>query len=155
MDYAAWHVVHVVAVVVFLGNVTTAAVWKALADRTRHPPTVAYAQRLVTLTDWLFTGAGGAVVLVSGYAMAWLAGWGDLGPAWLRWSLGLLALSWLVWVAALIPCQIAQARMARGFADGTPIPPRYWRLARIWLWVGTLDLVPLYAAVAVMILKPS
>ena len=73
-------------VVVFLGNVTVTALWKALADRTRHAATVAFAQRLVTLTDWVFTAGGVAVILVSGYAMAWLSGWGDLSPGWLRWG---------------------------------------------------------------------
>lgn len=154
LDVRDWRVVHLAGVVVFLGNVTVTALWKALADRTRHPATVAFAQRLVTLTDWVFTAGGVAVILVSGYAMAWLSGWGDLSPGWLRWGVGLFILSGLAWGLVLIPIQIIQARMARAFDPDQPIARRYWRLSRIWLWVGIAALVPPYLTIWVMVAKP-
>jgi Predicted integral membrane protein (DUF2269) len=52
--YRAFKVIHLLGVVLFLGNIIVTAVWKMLADRTREPRTIAYAQRLVTVTDWIF-----------------------------------------------------------------------------------------------------
>ncbi len=154
LDAQSWRVLHLAGVVAFLGNVSVTALWKALADRTRHPATVAFAQRLVTLTDWLFTAGGVVVILVSGYALAWLTGRGDLSPGWLRWGLALFVLSGLAWAVVLIPIQIIQARMARRFDPDGPIPPCYWRLSRIWLWVGIAALGPPYVTLWVMVAKP-
>lgn len=41
------------------------ALWKTLADQTPDPPIVAYAQRLVTVTDAAFTATGAALITVS------------------------------------------------------------------------------------------
>ena len=49
MPYAAFKLIHLLGVVVFLGNVIVTALWKTLADRTREPRVIAYAQRLVML----------------------------------------------------------------------------------------------------------
>lgn len=45
MTYLAFKVVHILGVVLFLGNIIVTGVWKVLADRTGEPRTVAYAQR--------------------------------------------------------------------------------------------------------------
>jgi uncharacterized membrane protein len=53
LSYLAFKVVHLLGVVLFLGNIIVTGVWKTLADWTREPLTIAYAQRLVTITDWV------------------------------------------------------------------------------------------------------
>jgi hypothetical protein len=58
MRHEAWLALHILGVVLFLGNIVVTAVWKVLADRTRNPAVVAYAQRLVTVTDIAFTATG-------------------------------------------------------------------------------------------------
>ena len=57
MTYSAFKVVHLFGVVLFLGNIIVTALWKVMADRTGDPRVIAYAQRLVILTDFIFTGA--------------------------------------------------------------------------------------------------
>ena len=58
MSRDGWLVVHLLGVVLFLGNILVTAMWKLLADRTRAPGVVAYAQRVVTITDFAFTAPG-------------------------------------------------------------------------------------------------
>ena len=61
----------------------------------------------------------------------------------------------IIWVAILIPTQIAQAREARGFAEGGVIPDSYWRLSRRWAIWGTIaTLLPL-ANLYFMVVKPA
>ena len=63
-------------------------------------------------------------------------------------------LSGLIWVVVLIPTQIAQARQARGFADGGAIPDSYWRLGRRWtIWGIIATLLPL-TNLYFMVFKP-
>ena len=59
MAYAVFKVLHLFGVILFLGNIIVTALWKSLADRTGDPRIIAYAQRLVTVTDWVFTQGGG------------------------------------------------------------------------------------------------
>ena len=40
-----------------------------MADRSGDPRITAYAQRLVTLTDWIFTAGGVLFILVGAYGM--------------------------------------------------------------------------------------
>lgn len=154
MSYAAFKVVHLFGVVLFLGNIIVTALWKVMADRTGDPKVIAYAQRLVTLTDWIFT-AGGVVILVIGaYGMALVAGLDLRGTAWLMWGQALLLISGLIWAAVLIPTQIAQARQARIFANGGSIPDSYWRHGRRWMiWGIAATIVPL-ANLYIMVFKP-
>ncbi len=39
---------------------------KVMADRTRNPVIIAFAQRQVTLTDYIFTGGGVVLILSNG-----------------------------------------------------------------------------------------
>jgi uncharacterized membrane protein len=65
-----------------------------------------------------------------------------------------LALKSLHILAILIPLQIKLAHPARGFAGGGAIPDEYWRLNRVWLWVGILATVLPAANLCFMVFKP-
>jgi uncharacterized membrane protein len=143
----------VLGIVVFLGNLVVTAVWKTLADRTRDPRVIAYAQRLVTVTDVAFTATGAALITVSGFILA--SDWGGIGePSWLTVGFALFAASALIWVTVLIPTQVQQARLARAFGGGGGIPDRYWRLSLRWYVFGSLATALPLANVFVMALKP-
>ncbi|MBA3788041.1 MAG: DUF2269 domain-containing protein [Actinobacteria bacterium] len=154
MSRDAWILVHVVGVVLFIGNIVVTAVWKLLADRTRTPAVVAYAQRLVTVTDVAFTATGAALIAISGPILAEDLG-GIGGPTWLTVGFALFLASGVIWAAVLIPVQIAQARLARQFRNEGSVPARYWRLAKLWAVFGTVaTLLPL-ANLYLMVVKPD
>jgi uncharacterized membrane protein len=134
---------HIAGAVLFLGNIVVTGWWKLMADRTRDPRVIAFAQRQVTLTDWVFTAGGIALLLGAGLANLRLHRISVAEHAWLAWGLALFAASGVIWAAVLIPVQIRQARLARGFAAGGPIPEDYWRLCRTWnLWGIVATLLP-------------
>ena len=151
--YLAFKSLHLFGVVLFVGNIIVTGWWKTQADRTRNPVVIAFAQRQVTLTDWIFTFGGSTLVVVGAYANVYLHDL-PLDATWLVWGQALFFLSGLLWVAILIPAQIKQARLARGFAGGGPIPDEYWRLNRIWLWIGILATVLPAANLYFMVFKP-
>jgi uncharacterized membrane protein len=51
LTYEFFKMVHVLGIVIFLGNIIVTGVWKYRADATSRPEVIAFAQRLVTLTD--------------------------------------------------------------------------------------------------------
>ena len=145
---------HIFGAVIFLGNIIVTAVWKALADRTGNPAIVAYAQRLVTITDFAFTAVGAALIAITGPVMA--EQFGGIGATkWVTWGIGMFVASGLIWVLILIPVQIMQARMARTFATQPAIPARYRNLSSIWNVAGAVaTLLPL-ANLYFMVFKPA
>ena len=155
MSRDAWLAVHVFGVVLFLGNIIVTAVWKLLADRTRNPPVVAYAQRLVTITDIAFTATGAALILVAGQAMASDFGGVFGGPTWLEVGWWLFIASGVIWAVVLVPIEVLQARLACGFAAAGPIPERYWRLSTLWAIFGAIATALPLANLYFMIFKPD
>jgi uncharacterized membrane protein len=154
LNYLAFKVVHLLGVILFLGNIIVTGVWKTLADQTQEPSTIAFAQRLVTITDWVFTLGGIVLILIGAYGMVAVSGLDPLGTTWLIWGQGLFIVSGVIWALILVPTQISQARMARDFARGGAIPARYWHLGRRWMIWGTIaTLLPL-ANLYVMVVKP-
>lgn len=129
---------HVLGAVLFLGNIIVTGWWKLAADRTRDARIIAFAQRQVSLTDYVFTAGGVALLLGAGLLNIHLHGMQISALPWLVWGIALFAASGVIWVAVLVPMQSAQARMAREFAAGGPIPDAYWRLCRRWNFWGAL-----------------
>ncbi|WP_137180396.1 DUF2269 family protein [Roseomonas sp. AR75] len=153
MAYDVLLLLHVLGVVLLMGNVTVTSVWKLYADATRDPRIIAFGQRLVTITDWFFTFWGILLLIIGGYGAAWVAGLDPLREDWLVWSQAMFAVAGAIWLFALVPIQIRQARLARRFADGGPIPPEFWRLAYWWIGLGLVATVPLVAATWLMLRK--
>jgi uncharacterized membrane protein len=152
--YAVFKSLHIIGVVVLLGNVTITAFWKVLADRTSDARLIAHAQHGVTVADWIFTLAGIVLVLVGGYGAAVVAGLSVTNLRWLVIGELLFAVSGLVWLAVLVPIQIRQARMARMLEPDAVLPSLYRRDSRKWLVWGIIATVPLIAAIYVMVAKP-
>lgn len=146
---------HILGVVLFLGNIVVTGWWKTMADRTRAPAIVAFAQRQVTLTDYVFTAGGAALLLAGGIGNAMVHGIDYLTVRWTAWGYWLFVASGIIWLLVLIPVQRKQARLARQFARGSAIPLEYWRLGRIWTVSGTLATVIPLAALFVMVFKPA
>ena len=154
MSYETFKVIHLLGVMLFLGNIIVTGVWKVLADRTGKPRIIAYAQRLVTVTDWVFTAGGVALILIGAYGMAAVGHLDLRGPAWLVWGQAMFVASGVIWVIILIPTQILQARQARAFAKGAAIPESYWRHGRRWVIWGTIATVIPLANLYFMVFKP-
>lgn len=153
LSYEILKTLHIAGVVLLVGNVTVTSIWKLYADGTRDPIVIAFAQRLVTITDWFFTFWGIVLMLVGGYGAAWVAGMDVLRDGWLVWSEIMVAVAGALWLGILVPIQVRQARMARGFAGGGEIPPLYFRLGQIWIAVGLVATIPLTAALWLMVRK--
>lgn len=146
---------HITGVVMLMGNITVTAIWKFFADRDGRAQVLGFAQKLVTYTDWAMTVWGVILTMGGGYGMALTAGIDLFGNRWLVWSQGLFLAAGLIWLGRIVPLQIAQARMARAFADGGPVPEAYRSASRAWIFWGLVSTVPLVAATWLMVAKPA
>jgi uncharacterized membrane protein len=133
-------IVHLLCACLFLGNVIVSGVWAALAERTRNHTIIQFSNRLVLITDLMFTATGAIGVVVTGHLMAARFG-GDTAFPWLTWSYVLFGVSGLIWAAVLVPIQLRQRTLLRAT---TQITTEYLRLSRIWQMSGAVaTLLPL------------
>ena len=152
-SYDLFKILHLLGVVVLLGNVTVTSFWKLFADRSGDPRIVAHAAELVILTDWVFTLGGIVALVVGGFGAAWAAGMNPFGAPWLVVAELLFVLSGLIWLFVLVPLQRRLARQARAFRDGGAVTAAYRRDSRRWLVWGLVATAPLLGAVHVMVAK--
>lgn len=142
-SYLWLKVVHLFGVVLFLGNIVVTGWWKNMADRTKNTQIIAFAQRQVTLTDYIFTAGGALILFVAGASNVAIHGL-DISSQWLKMGNLMFVLSGVIWAAILIPTQIKQAKMAKLFAETNEIPAQYWKLCMTWnIWGLIATLLPL------------
>ncbi len=148
--------IHILSVVLFLGNIVTGLFWKAHADATRDPRLQAHALAGVIRSDAWFTIPAVVAIIASGVALASLAGLPLLGTGWIAASLAAFGLSGVLFGAILAPLQRRLLNEALGAQPGAEWPSRdYRRMSRVWEAVGLIAIALPLAALALMVFKPG
>ncbi|HET9386120.1 MAG TPA: DUF2269 family protein [Gemmatimonadales bacterium] len=147
---------HLAAVIAFLGNITTGLFWHAHAARTRDPRLLAHTVDGIIRSDRLFTIPGVVIIIVGGVATAIVGGYPILGTGWILWSLILFSVSGLVFVLRVAPLQVRLRALAQtGAEQGSFDWGSYQRLAKTWERWGAIALLTPVAALVLMVLKPT
>lgn len=145
---------HILSSVVLVGTGFGSAFYMFFTNRTRDVAAQAVVTRLVVRADWWLTSPTVVVQPATGLLLAHLAGW-PLTTPWLLLSAGLFVLAGLCWLP-VVWLQIQMAAMAQsGLRTDTPLPPRYWRYARWWEWLGYPAFVAMLAVFYLMVAKPN
>jgi uncharacterized membrane protein len=146
---------HVLAVVVFLGNIIIGIFWKLYADRSRDPRIIAHTMAGIIRADRWFTMPGAVLLVIFGFGAAGM-GRLSLGSPWIAWSIVLIVISGLVFMVKLAPLQRKLLAVARAAVDGGEFDSAsYARLSSSWaIWGSVATIAPLIALV-LMIFKPA
>ena len=152
--YLALKLLHVAAVIVFLGNITTGLFWHAHAARTRDPKLLAHTMQGIIRSDRLFTLPGVLVIIAAGIALAIHGHFPLLRTGWILWTLILFAISGVVFAARIAPLQRELKAIAERGMHGTFDYSRYRALALRWELWGAVALLTPVAGLALMVLKP-
>jgi uncharacterized membrane protein len=148
--------VHVLGVVMFLGNIVTGVFWHKHALATRDPRLLAHAMDGVRRSDRLFTMPGVFLILGSGIWAAIQGGYPMLGTPWILWTIVLFAISGIAFGARVAPLQKRLHALAAAGAQGGGFDlAAYERLSRQWDVWGTVATLTPIAGVALMVLKPA
>lgn len=141
--------IHVLAAVVFIGNVVVTGVWSALLFAARREIDFRHAARAIVVTDWIFTFGGAFLLVVSGVALSLGRGLPLWDTPWIRNALIGLGISTMLWLTVLVP---AQRRMRQlGPSDDAELAHTYHR----WNVIGWLAVAPLLWSLWNMVTKPS
>jgi len=155
MLYLALKALHVIAVVMFLGNIATGVFWKEHADRTRDPRLIAHALAGIIASDRIFTIPGVLLITAAGVTAAILGGIPLLRTGWLFWGIVMFALSGVAFMRWVAPLQKRMLKlMQAGAESGAPDWAAYAKLSRAWAFWGAVALLLPLAVLMLMVLKP-
>ena len=153
--YLTLKLLHVVAVIIFLGNITTGLFWHAHAARTRDPKLLAHTMDGIIRSDRWFTLPGVVAIIVAGVALAAYGHFPLLRTPWIFWTLVLFAISGAVFGARIAPLQRELRALAENGTRGGFDYGRYRALALRWEVWGAIALLTPTAGLALMVLKPA
>jgi len=154
--YLVLKLVHVIAVVLFLGNIITGLFWKSHAQRSKNPAVIAHTFQGIIRADRWFTVPGVIVIVTAGIFTAVLENIPILRTGWIFWSIALFLVSGVVFWMRVAPLQLRIAALAgSGRSEEQFDWPRYHSLARAWEIWGLAALLTPLAAVVLMVLKPE
>ncbi len=153
--YLIMKAIHVLAVVVFLGNIIVGAFWKAYADRSGNPRIVAHTIAGIIRADRWFTMPAAILLVVFGFGAAGI-GRVSLALPWITWSIVLIVISALAFMLGIAPVQRRMLAVARAAVDSGELDSaEYARLSARWaLWGSVATVAPLIALV-LMVFKPA
>ena len=155
MTFLLLKLLHITAVIGFLGNITTGLFWHAHAARTRDARLLTHTMDGIIRSDRLFTLPGVGLIIASGVGAAMIGGYPILRTSWILWALILFGISGLVFVTRVAPLQLQLKALAQTGADSGSFDwIAYHRLARTWEFWGALALLTPVASVVLMVLKP-
>jgi uncharacterized membrane protein len=154
--YSVLKLIHVVAVMLFMGNIVTGVFWKMHADESHDPRIIAHALEGLIRSDRWFTIPAIVVLTLAGIATAVVGHLPLLHTPWIWQSLVLFSLAGVMFGVWLAPLQKQLFKMARAAAAGEPMDwDRYRALSRQWGWWGAWATLAPAGAVVLMITKPG
>jgi uncharacterized membrane protein len=153
LTYLLIKMIHILSGAVLFGTGMGIAFFMVWANRSRDPVAIAAVARIVVVADMIFTATAVVIQPLSGLWLIHLQGY-SLTEPWLVAAYVLYAITGAFWLP-VVWIQVRLARLAEAaVAEGLALPPRYWRLYRIWFAMG----FPAFAAVmgiyALMVFKP-
>ncbi len=156
MLYLVFKLIHIAAVILFLGNIITGLFWKMHADRTRNPQVIAHTFEGIIRSDRWFTLPSIVVIILGGLGAAIVGRIPILGTGWILWSIVLFSLSGLAFSFRVVPLQAKLAALAGASAGNEQFDwTRYHAWSRAWELWGLFALLTPVAAVVFMVLKPA
>jgi uncharacterized membrane protein len=154
MAYLYLKLLHVVAVIIFLGNILTGLFWMHIAVKTKDLKLISHSINGVIRSDRLFTIPGVVFIVVAGMSAAILGHIPILRTGWIFWSLLLFTLSGIAFGWKVAPLQ----RKLYKLTSNPMVSENFdWELFRKlykeWEIWGLIALVTPAVALFMMVLK--
>jgi len=153
MVYIILVLIHVIAVIIFLGNITIAPFWKANAEKKKDRLLILNAWEGIIRADRLFTMPGVILLLIFGIGGALHGGFNLISVGWIFWSIILYVISGAAFMIKVVPIQkkvVALAKDESNFSWDD-----YYKLAKQWDIWGSIATIAPWIAVILMVIKPN
>jgi uncharacterized membrane protein len=151
--YLLLKLLHIIAVIVFIGNLYTGLFWMKQADTTRDTAIISFTMKNIIKSDQWFTVPGVIIITSAGFLAAIYASTPLLKTGWIFWPIVLFTLSGIIFSARLIPLQKKIYRLAAAGGKEDFDWKHYRQLLRKWEWWGHIALLMPVISLVMMVLK--
>ena len=151
--YALLKLIHIFAVIIFLGNIITGLYWMKKADKTNNLSIISFAMKGIISSDKLFTIPGVIVISIGGFCAAIYGGIPLLKTGWIFWSLVLFILSGLIFSWKLAPLQRKIYQLVKKADTGNFNQALYYSYLKQWERWGLAALLTPLGALILMVMK--
>jgi len=154
MTYSYLKLLHLIAVIIFLGNIFTGAFWMHIAVQAKDLKIIAHTMKGIIKSDRFFTIPGVIFITAGGFAAAIFGHIPILHTGWILWSLILFSISGIAFAIKLAPLQrkIYKLSADQKNADGFDWN-HFNKLYADWNLWGLIALFTPVAALVMMVLK--
>lgn len=154
MEYLIVKWLHVLSSTVLFGTGLGSAFYMFFTNRSGEVRAISIVCRRVVWADWLFTTPTAILQPLTGFYLMHLTGM-PFTLKWIGWSLALFVLAGACWLP-VVWIQIRMAEMAEcAAAEGSALPPLFWRYHRIWTALGFPAFFAFIAIFYLMVVKPA
>lgn len=154
MFYLSIKAVHVLSVVLFVGNIITGVFWKVHADLAGDLRARAQALDGIIKADRIFTLPGVLLIIATGVTLALQAHFPILGTKWILWSIILFGISGAAFSIKVAPLQKRMLANVQAGLTGNWDQAAYDAMSKGWTVWGTIATLTPIAAIFFMVLKP-
>ena len=154
MIYDLVKTLHILSATVLFGTGLGTAFQMWFAHLSGDPRTVATVARNVVRADFCFTTPAVILQPASGLVLIHLSGL-DVAASWLMAAYGLYLLIGLCWLPVVWLQIRARDLAVAAVAGGTPLPPEYHRVMRLWFGLGWPAFLGTMAIFWLMVAKPD
>lgn len=105
MDHTYFKLIHLAAVVIFLGNIITGLFWMRFAVNTQDLNIIRFTIRSIIQLDRYITIPGVVVITAAGIIAALAGHFPILGTGWILWSIIVFIISGVVFIVRVAPLQ--------------------------------------------------
>ncbi len=153
MVYFILVLIHVIAVIIFLGNITIAPFWKANAEKKKERLLVLNAWEGIIRADRLFTMPGVVLLLIFGIGGALHGGFNLISTGWIFWSIILYVVSGVAFMVKVVPIQKKIVILTKD--ESVFSWEAYYKLTKQWDVWGSVATITPWIAVILMVIKPN
>jgi uncharacterized membrane protein len=150
-----WHLfLHILGVILFVGNIVVTGMWMAMAERNHNTRVLRFSAATVNWADVFFTAPGIILIVLNGLFLA--AKWGGpFATGWLMAGASLFLVSGVVWVVFLIGYQDKMIRLSTGSNSDAELPGEFFSVLHRWYFWGAVATILPVAASIFMVVKLS
>ena len=151
--YLFLKLIHIFAVMMFIGNITLGLFWMRQANKTGDFSIISFTMKGIITSDKWFTIPGVVIITAAGISAAIHGGLPLLKTGWIFWSIVLFSLSGIIFSVKVAPLQrkilhIAESKATKELSDDV-----YLNHLRQWETWGLLALITPLAAMIMMVFK--
>ena len=154
MNYIFYKLIHVFAVIIFLGNIITGLYWMHIAVKTKDLQIISHTMKGIIKADRYFTIPGVVIITAFGIMAAISAHLPIIGTGWIFWSIILFSLSGLAFSLKVAPLQKKIYNLTSNKNDSSDFDWKIFdRIYLEWDIWGLFALITPIIAFVMMLLK--